>query len=166
MSCLLTQQMSCLLTQQMSCLQTQQMSCLQTQHLCGNAPTWVPTWFLVVTWTIWLRFQFWRRGFDRVIGAHLFRGSCLGPNLQKWFGQGPGPQIWVQIWARSWAHHPGPKLGPQFGPPGPNSGSQGPKLSPGAQILGPGGPMGPCWGAAILFPPTVWGPLGVPWGPK
>ena len=35
----------------------------------------VPKCFLVVTCTIWLRFQFWRRGSDRVAAARLFQGS-------------------------------------------------------------------------------------------
>ena len=34
-----------------------------------------PRCFLVVTWTIWLRFPFWRRCSDRVAAARLFQGS-------------------------------------------------------------------------------------------
>ena len=36
-----------------------------------------PKWFLAITCTIWLCFQFWRRGFDRVIGARLFPVPCF-----------------------------------------------------------------------------------------
>ena len=43
-----------------------------------------PTRFLVVTSTVWLRFQFWRRGFDRVIGARLFQGSKTSKHCQIW----------------------------------------------------------------------------------
>ena len=61
-----------------------------------------PRCFLVLTCTIWLRFPFWRRGSDRVVGARLFQGSkppkivpknvnfelSGGPNSQKSFQKG------------------------------------------------------------------------------
>ena len=40
-------------------------------------------WFLAVTCTIWLRFQLWRRGSDRVIGAQLFQGPKTSKHCQR-----------------------------------------------------------------------------------
>ena len=40
-----------------------------------------PKWFLAITCTIWLRLKFWRRGFARFFGAHLFVFWCPGSNL-------------------------------------------------------------------------------------
>ena len=65
-----------------------------------------PKWFSAITCNIWLRLKFWRRGFARFFGAHLFGfrcpGSNLGPRIQDWARAGPGgfgiPQGEVLLW--------------------------------------------------------------------
>jgi len=67
-----------------------------------------PKWFLAITCTSWLRLNFWRRGFARNFGAHLFGfyapGLILEPlvqflALQISSGQHFGPgTFWGQIW--------------------------------------------------------------------
>ena len=52
-----------------------------------------PKWFSAITCTIWLRFEFWRRGSAWFLGAHLFgfrsRAPIFGPRNQH-LEIGPG----------------------------------------------------------------------------
>ena len=86
-----------------------------------------PKCVLAITWTIWLRLKFWRRGSAWFFCAHLFGFWPLGPM----FAAGthflvPGAQIWaraqnmVPIWGWAQTRSPilglGPKYGPRFAP--------------------------------------------------
>ena len=55
-----------------------------------NTRDFMQIWFWAITCTIWLRFQFWRRGSAWFFGAHLLCFLSRGPNLGPW-GRKIGP---------------------------------------------------------------------------